>query len=108
MKFIKNNLGFVIAATVILVGLLYSYIVEENAMFLAPTFNKVIAGALTTVAIVYAYLFSKDNALFKDEKDDNRYFFKNLAVIVILIVAAMLTIAVFHSGPLGTTTNPIK
>lgn len=108
MKFIKNNLGFVIAALIIVAGLVYSYFVEENAMYIAPLFNKVLAGIFATIAVVYGYLFSKDNALFQNEENDNIYFFKNLAVIAFFILAAMLTISVFHSGPLGTTTNPIK
>lgn len=106
----RENIGlntpFIIFATIIIVALIGFFIFPGNAIHQAPLINKLGAGLVAGLAVYYGIGWSKDIWWNKIESE-RVYFILNLIVFAGLLVLALLILTVFHSGPLGTSTNPL-
>ena len=104
----RKNIGLttpvIVIGGVIVIAIIAFFFVPGNAIHDAPVINKVISGLFAAGAAIWAIAFSKDKFTFS--KDWKVNFFIHLGILAFLVVMAILFLAVFHSGPLGTTINP--
>lgn len=103
----KNNgltLPFKVIAGFIAAVLIAAFFVPGNAIHDAPLTNKILAGVFAGAAVWWGIQFSKDR--FTLVLDHRLNTILHLAVLAALIALALLTLVVWHGGPLGTTTNP--
>lgn len=92
------------AATIILVTLVSLLFVDGNAIGDAPLFNKILGIALGAFTIFFAF---KSEYWLDFIKSDRRKLLFQIVITAILAILAIMVIAVWHSGPIGTTTNPM-
>jgi len=97
---------FLFAALLVIGGILTMVFVPGNTLYHAPIANKLIAGLFLVAASWWGRSWSRDKFTFTtDWRVD---FFIYAGVMLALVALAFLTFAVWHSGPIGLTTNPVK
>lgn len=101
------NLPFLIIASIIAVALILFFIVPGNAIYAAPIGNKLLAGLFAAGAVYYAIGWSKDR-WWNNIENERAYFIVNLVIFASLIMISLLILIVFHSGPIGLSTNPVS
>lgn len=98
----KSNDG--LTAKIILVAIAIFIIacmfVPGNSIYTAPIFNKILGILVAGISFFSFYRLAKDNYFFNTGSDKWDYFLQ-LGVGAVLAIAALLILAVWHSGPLG-------
>lgn len=110
-KEFKNNGGsitFLVIVTLIACVLIGSFF-GTNQIGRAPMLNKVVGVALGLSALGVFFLKEKTPLIggIFDTDNDRSNFWRWAGVWVLLVILSFCTLVVWHSGPLGTTTNPI-
>lgn len=92
--------GFMI---VFLIGMAFW---KDNAIGAAPLLNKFVSGLLFAAEAYWLYLNVKGKVwLSKNHIVDNIF---KIAITAIIALLAFTILTVWHSGALGTSTNPVK
>jgi zinc transporter ZupT len=107
----KSNSGatpIVLIIFALIIGVtVYATFDPATSIGRAPIGNK-IAGWLCLVAAGGFLFLSARDLIFPNMENDKKANWFKLSITAALIISALLILAVFHSGPLGTTTNPIN
>lgn len=93
-----------VVMAIIGLALLLLLLNSGNAIGDAPLFNKVLGIGLGAFAVVFMF---KSNDWLDFIKSDKRKLLFQIVITIAIAVLSLLVLAVFHSGPLGTTTNPM-
>jgi hypothetical protein len=106
---LKNRgitIPFLFIALLVIGGIVTMIFVPGNTLYHAPIVNKLLAGLFLVAAAWWARCWAKDKFSFTvDWKVDH---FIYAAVLIGLLALAFLIFGVWHSGPIGLTTNPVK
>jgi hypothetical protein len=106
----RKNLGLtwpvISIAAIILFVVIWSFFDISTSFGRAPLVNKIVSILLGAGAILWMYGASRD-LFFNGTKNDNRVLWYNIIIVLALGILSLLFAGVFHSGALGTTTNPI-
>jgi zinc transporter ZupT len=103
----KSNLIVLIIAALIIAVMAYATFDTSMSFGRAPIGNK-IAGWLCLLGAAGFLVASAKDMIFPNAENGNRANWYKIAITAAFIIAALLILGVFHSGPLGTTTNPIN
>jgi hypothetical protein len=103
----KSNIIVLIIAALIIAVMVYTTFDPHYSFGRAPIGNK-IGGWLCLFGAAGFLVASAKDLIFPNMKNDKRANWLKIAITAALIIAALLILGVFHSGPLGTTTNPIN
>ena len=107
----KSNNGaspIVLIITALIIGVMaFTTFDPFYAFGRAPIGNK-IAGWLCLLGAAGFLVASAKDMIFPNAENGNRANWYKIAITAAFIIAALLILGVFHSGPLGTTTNPIN
>ncbi len=103
----KSNIIVLIIAALIIAVMVYTTFDPHYSFGRAPIGNK-IAGWLCLFGAAGFLVASAKDLIFKNAENGNRANWYKIAITAVLIIAAILILGVFHSGALGTTTNPIN
>jgi membrane protease YdiL (CAAX protease family) len=107
----KSNNGanpIVLIITALIIGVMVYTTFDPFYLFgRAPIVNK-IAGWLCLLGAAGFLVASAKDLIFQNSENGNRANWYKIAITAVLIIAALLILGVFHSGALGTTTNPIN
>lgn len=105
-----KNSGFtapvIIILTIILGVMVYSTFDPSTSIGRAPAENKVMGWLCMIGAGGFLFACYRD-LIFPNMENDKRANWIKIAITAVLIITGLLILAVFHSGPLGTTTNPL-
>jgi len=106
----KNNgaspIVLIIAALIIGV-MAYATFDPSMSFGRAPIGNKIGGWLCLFGAAGFLVACAKD-LIFPNAENGNLANWFKIAITAALIIAGLLILGVFHSGPLGTTTNPIN
>jgi hypothetical protein len=107
----KSNNGaspIVLIITALIIGVMaYTTFDPFYAFGRAPIGNK-IGGWLCLFGAAGFLVASAKDLIFPNAENGNRANWFKIGITYALIASALLILGVFHSGPLGTTTNPIN
>jgi hypothetical protein len=103
----KSNIIVLIIAALIIGVMVYTTFDPHYSFGRAPIGNK-IAGWLCLFGAASFLVASAKDLIFQNAENGNRANWYKIAITAAFIIAALLILGVFHSGALGTTTNPIN
>lgn len=106
---LKNKgitIPFIFAALVVLGGITTAIFVPGNTLYHAPLVNKLLAAFLFVAAAWWARCWAKERFSFTVDWITDHFIYA--AILLGILVLAFLTFAVWHSGPIGLSTNPVK
>lgn len=93
---------FIFAAAFVLTMAGFTYF-PGNSLHDAPAVNKIIG--FTLLALVVPVGLSLEHDWISFSNNDNKNTWAHIAIIAGLAILGFCTLLVWHSGPLGTTTN---
>jgi hypothetical protein len=103
----KSNPIVLIIAALIIAVMAYATFDPSMSFGRAPIVNK-IGGWLCLLGAAGFLVASAKDLIFPNAENGNRANWYKIAITAAFIIAALLILGVFHSGALGTTTNPIN
>jgi hypothetical protein len=103
----KSNPIVLIIAALIIGVMVYTTFDPFYSFGRAPIGNK-IGGWLCLLGAAGFLISCAKDSIFPNSENGNRANWFKIGITYALIALAMLILGVFHSGPLGTTTNPIN
>jgi hypothetical protein len=105
---LKNKgitIPFLFAALLVIGGIITAFFVPGNTIFHAPIANKIAFAVLVTAAAWWARCWSKDRFSFTTDWIADHFIYA--AILLAILALAFFTLAVWHSGPIGLSTNPV-
>jgi hypothetical protein len=97
----------ILIASVIVGVMAYSTFDPAMSFGRAPIGNK-IAGWLCLLGAAGFLVASAKDLIFPNAENGNRANWAKIVITYALLLLTLLILGVFHSGALGTTTNPIN
>jgi hypothetical protein len=99
------NPGFIVTLAIMVIVGIGLWVVPGNEIYEAPLLNKAVGVFLLLVAAWWIRQWSRDAYTFTSSWIVD--FFIYLAIFLGIAALGFTVLIVWHSGPLGTTTNPI-